>query len=330
MKLSILFFSAEFRAEQARSYDGVLAAARFADAHGFHAVWLPERHFHAFGGIYPNPAVIAAAIASQTRRIRIRAGSVVLPLHHPVRVAEDWAMVDRLAGGRVDLSFSKGWNRSEFVFRPDVGSYGDDDLFRDIATVRSLWAGEARTFPTAAGQPRELSIFPLPHGDALQFWVSTFQEALFERTVQAGGNVLTGLLLQTPNQLQHKIARVRAVAGARPQVTLMLHTFVAPTDQAALDVVGAPFRAYLESSMSLWQQQVPRLDLPPAAKQKVLDFAYARYLKESTLIGGVEQVGAAIAHFAALGVDEIACLLDFGAPEERLLESLALLARFVG
>lgn len=326
MKLSILFFSAEFRADDPRSYDLVLEASRFADAHGFHAVWLPERHFHAFGGIYPNPAIVAGVIASQTRNLRIRAGSVVLPLHHPVRIAEDWAMVDRLSGGRVDLSFSKGWNKSEFIFRTDVPGYDDDRMFADIATVRALWSGAEKSFPTAAGEMRELMTYPRPVGSALSFWVSTFNEALYVRSAREGGSVLTGLLLQSPNQLKAKIKSFREAAAPGAQMTLMLHAFAGADDQQALEVVGAPFRAYLENSMTLWKQQEPRLDLSEAARQKVLDFAFARYLKESTIIGGMGMIEERLRFFQSIGVDEVACLLDFGAPADAILESLGRLA----
>jgi len=75
---------------------------------GFTAVWTPERHFMNFGGIYANPAVTGAAVAAVTNRIEIRAGSVVLPLHDPCRVAEEWSMVDYLSQGRVALSFASG------------------------------------------------------------------------------------------------------------------------------------------------------------------------------------------------------------------------------
>ena len=85
-------------------YRLLLEGAKFADREGFTAVWTPERHFHAFGGLYPNPSVASAAIAALTTRVQIRAGSVVLPLHHPARVAEEWALVDNLSQGRVGIS----------------------------------------------------------------------------------------------------------------------------------------------------------------------------------------------------------------------------------
>src|SRR4028118_2419902 len=95
-----LFYFASATGEGEDSYRLLLEGARFADRHGFKAVWTPERHFHAFGGLYPNPSLTGAAIAAVTERVGIRAGSVVLPLHHPVRVAEDWSVVDNICGGR--------------------------------------------------------------------------------------------------------------------------------------------------------------------------------------------------------------------------------------
>src|SRR5690606_38951972 len=92
-----LFYFAAGGAQASEGYRLLLEGARFADANGFEAVWTPERHFHAFGGHYPNPSVASAALATVTANVAIRAGSVVLPLHSPVRVAEEWAVVDNLS-----------------------------------------------------------------------------------------------------------------------------------------------------------------------------------------------------------------------------------------
>src|SRR5690606_12614994 len=97
----------------------LLEGAKFGDRNDFTAIWTPERHFHAFGGLYPNPSVASAAIAAITHRIQIRGGSVVLPLHHPIRVAEEWALVDNLSHGRVGIAFASGWQPNDFVLRPE-------------------------------------------------------------------------------------------------------------------------------------------------------------------------------------------------------------------
>ena len=100
-------------------YELLLEGAKFADANGFNAVWTPERHFHAFGGPYPNPAVTGAAVAAVTRNIAVRAGSCVAPLHHPARIAEEWAVIDNLTGGRAAIGIASGWQPDDFILRPE-------------------------------------------------------------------------------------------------------------------------------------------------------------------------------------------------------------------
>lgn len=116
---SLFYFASDAAEMTVDSYKLLIEGAKFADQHGFAALWTPERHFHEFGGLYPNPSVTSAAVAAVTQRIHIRAGSVVLPLHNPIRVAEEWAVVDNLSQGRVGIAFASGWHANDFVFAPD-------------------------------------------------------------------------------------------------------------------------------------------------------------------------------------------------------------------
>jgi malonyl CoA-acyl carrier protein transacylase/acyl carrier protein len=101
MKLSVFFFSGNAEAQPDDRYKMVIHAAEFADENGFDAIWIPERHFNKFGGLYPNLAVLGATIAARTQHIHMRGGSAVAPLHHPVRIAEEWATLDNISRGRV-------------------------------------------------------------------------------------------------------------------------------------------------------------------------------------------------------------------------------------
>src|SRR5690606_7202103 len=118
MDFSLFYFAAEEAKVGAAKYRLLLEGTKYADNHGFAGIWIPERHFHSFGDQFPNPSVAAAAIAATTKNIRIRSGSVVLPLHDPIRVAEEWSMVDNLSDGRVELSLASGWHPNDFVFFP--------------------------------------------------------------------------------------------------------------------------------------------------------------------------------------------------------------------
>src|SRR5688500_20356676 len=103
MDFGVMFFSSVDRAG-AGKYDLLVRAARFADAHGFSCVRTPERHFHPFDGLFPNPALTSAALTTVTSHIQLQAGSLISPLHHTERIAEAWSVADDLAGGRTAMS----------------------------------------------------------------------------------------------------------------------------------------------------------------------------------------------------------------------------------
>src|ERR671914_821109 len=146
MDLSVMFFGSDDASGPGRhsaKYEDILAIAAEADRLGFAAVWTPERHFQQVGQVFPSPPVLGAALAVATERIEIRAGSVVLPLHHPLRVVEDWAVVDNLSRGRVGISVATGWHSTDFVLAPDHYADRRGRALRDIPLLRRPWAGEA-------------------------------------------------------------------------------------------------------------------------------------------------------------------------------------------
>jgi hypothetical protein len=151
LDFGLFYFSSDAAEQHLDKYRLLLDGARFAVANGFRSVWTPERHFHAFGGLYPNPAVTGAAVAAVTKNVDIRAGSCVTPLHHPVRVAEDWSVVDGLSNGRVGLSIAAGWQPNDFVLRPENYADRKAQMFRDIDVIQKLWRGEAVPFRDGTG-----------------------------------------------------------------------------------------------------------------------------------------------------------------------------------
>jgi methionyl-tRNA formyltransferase len=136
-------------------YELLLEGAKFADANGFCAVWTPERHFHAFGGPYPNPAVTGAAAAAVTKTIGVRAGSIVAPLHHPARIAEEWAVIDNLTNGRAGMAFASGWQPDDFVLRPENTPPANRQALFDALEARCASFGAARrwSFPARTAPP---------------------------------------------------------------------------------------------------------------------------------------------------------------------------------
>jgi 8-amino-7-oxononanoate synthase len=331
MDFSLFFFASEAQRSATERYRLFLDCAKFADRNGFSAVWSPERHFHTFGGLFPNPSVVGAAVAASTERIRIRAGSVVLPLHDPVRVAEEWAVVDNISGGRVDIAFATGWSPDDFVLAPGEYEVREQRLTEGIGTVRKLWRGGTVSLPNGQGKRIDVRTFPPPVQPDLPVWVTCSGGVeRFREAGALGANVITALLFQNMDELHTKIAeyrRARADNGHDPQagqVTLMLHTFIGTDEQAVRDAVEAPFKEYLADSVRLWRRGSTELDtLPEGQREGVLNYAFERYYRTSALFGTPDSAMAFVRDAARIGVTELACLVDFGLPDADVLRGLA-------
>ena len=343
-----LFYFASDEGEFAQDkYRLLTEGARFADKHGFEAIWTPERHFHAFGGLYPNPAVASAAVATITEHIGIRAGSCVAPLHHPIRMAEDWALVDNLSHGRVGIAFAAGWHVRDFVLRPENFLERKKVLFDSIRQVQALWRGEVVEFAGHDGKLYPIRTLPRPVQKELPTWVTIAgNPETYRAAGEEGSFVLTHLLGQSLEELAHKLDVYRkawrdAGHAGSPRVTLMLHTFVGDSDEHAREVVREPMKGYLRSSIDLVKQAAwsfpafkNRVDKPgeldalfkdgltPQDFEALLEFSFERYYKTSGLFGGIEDCVRIVDRLRGLGVDEIACLIDYGVPTDVVLSQL--------
>lgn len=112
-----------------------LKVVRKAEDLGLSAIWIAEGT-----GLFLNPAILASAAAVATRRIALR-GCLAQPLHNPIRVAEEWALVDNLSGGRAGIAVEDA---------------------AGVDMVRRLWRGEAVRVPDGEGRPVEVRILPRP------------------------------------------------------------------------------------------------------------------------------------------------------------------------
>ncbi|HDJ1441448.1 TPA: amino acid adenylation domain-containing protein [Serratia rubidaea] len=335
LDFSLFFFGAATNNERRQEgYQLVMDAARYADAHGFKAVWTPERHFHAFGGLYPNPSVMSAALASVTQRVELRCGSVVAPLHDSLRLAEEWALVDNLSAGRVGLAFASGWNTNDFALAPDSYPQRKTVMLKKLKELRTLWQGGSLRRVNGSGQEVDLTVYPSPVRSELPIWFTSSGDiTTFELAGTYGVNLLTHLLGQDTVQLEQKIAAYRQAwrSAGHPgdgHVTLMIHTFLLPDEQLAKSVAKGPFRDYLRTSTGLLSELSASMgltfqqDLPADDLESLLDMAVERYFERSGLFGSPESVMPLLNQLHQSGVDEIAGLIDFGIDNDRVMEGL--------
>ncbi len=342
-----LFFFAAVGDEATRTYRLMLDAARRADELGLAFVSTPERHFHRFGGAFPNPAVTSAAIAAVTSRVQIRAGSVVTPLHPTARVIEDFAMVDCISGGRAAISVGSGWNVNDFVLAPDEFAGRKQRVVDDIGEIRRAWREGTWTARNPAGAVVALELFPRPVSAELPIWTTASRSTeTFRAAGTLGTNVLTHLENQDIGVLAENIdtyRKARADAGYDGgTVTLMMHTYVAPTTDEALELAVPWLRRYVRHAVDLEATALAGGGRMSGGKEgsaflqeergraRLAELGVNRYLDGASLIGSVDDCRAVVQRLQAVGVDEIACLVDFVGDPDAVLRGVDQLAILQG
>ena len=337
MEFGLFYFANDSTENDGNRYRLLLEGAKFADENGFASVWTPERHFHPFGGLYPNPAVTGAAVAAVTSRVKIRAGSVVAPLHHPLRIAEEWSVVDNLSDGRVGVSFASGWHAADFALRPENYQNRRQVLVDYAEDVRKLWRGEKITVLDGVGKEQQLGIYPPPVQAELPIWVTSAGSVdTFRNAGKIGAGLLTHLLGQDLDDLATKIAEYRKAVMEREgadgwpgHVALMVHTHLGADEDDVRDVVRSPLSEYIRSSLALMMGSqldgARKVDLAKLAPEDI-DFmvsrSFDRYFDDGGLLGTPAKAARMVERFAEIGVDEVACLIDFGLPADRVLAGL--------
>jgi natural product biosynthesis luciferase-like monooxygenase protein len=288
--------------------------------------------FHRFGGLYPNPAILGAALATATTRVGIRAGSVVLPLHHPARVVEEWSVVDNLSGGRVGVAFASGWRSEDFVLAGTGHAHRKDVTTEALAVVQALWRGDLVPFETIDGARHHLRTFPRPIQPELPTWLAVAGNPESWRLAgRMGVNVLTMLGTQTVPALATKIAAYdeslaeQGHSRAQRTVTVVVHAFVGDNEKIVREAVRVPLQRYLANFLS----QFDAARRPGAAPQpdgvdrdQLCAAAFDWYYEGAGLFGTPDRCRNLVGDLLRIGADEIACLLDFGVDPAAVLASL--------
>ncbi|MCW5623127.1 MAG: LLM class flavin-dependent oxidoreductase [Burkholderiales bacterium] len=335
MQFSLFYFDGDGSTAGPGHYRLLIDSARFADDNGFTAVWTPERHFHAFGGLYPNPALTSAALAMVTRHVQLRAGSAVLPLQHPVRIAEDWSVVDNLSNGRAAIAVASGWTMDEFILSREPHGARKGVMWRNVDAIQRLWRGEAVEFEDATGRVVECRTLPRPIQPELPVWVTCTSIETFLEAGRRGAHVLTSLLGETLDQVAVKIARYREALRqhghdpATRTVSMMIHTFLGPELARVKDDVRQPFCAYLKTHYGLLENLAKGMgleirldDFSNDDLDSLLEFGVEGFMQGRSLIGTPQSCLPFVQSLQAAGVDEVCALIDFLQDHDAVMGSL--------
>jgi len=328
-----IFFSSDHQQVFEKKYDYVTEIARYADANGFKAIWIPERHFFEFGGVFPDPALLLANLAAATSSIRLRSGSVVLPLHHPTQVVESWSMLDNLSHGRVDMAFASGWNPNDFITSRETYCTLRETWFERMSQVERLWSGEAVEFYNGKQELVSIKTYPRPLQQHLAIWMAiSGNPESFVEAGKRGYNILTMLASRPLEELAENIARYRQARmehGFDPRtgvVSLMLHTYVHEHAEKVDSCVNQHYFAYIKSGL---KGHVQAMNPQPGEAEinRIVEHSFHYQRKHSALFGDVEHCQTIVEQMQSIGVNEIACLVDFGIDEAQMYETLPYIAQ---
>ena len=314
---------------------------------GFDEAWLTEHHFIDYG-LSVDPASLAAAAASRTRRIRIGLAAAILPFHHPLRLAEQMALVDIISGGRLDVGVGRGNRPAEFRGFRVPQEQSRDRFDEAVEILQRAWTEERFSYDGRFFQVPEISVIPKPvqkpHPPLYQVCVS---KDGIENTALRGWPMLNSVLFGPVEQLignRDTYVDTLKKAGRRPdEIAALLgrwgvsrQIYVADTDARALAET---------KDAELWYQEsfkrfvIPdRIDdahptLQPgfrAMAQRLSQVTWEGLVKETLAFGSPDTVARHIETMRQMGVGQVMCWMNFGGlPQDKIRRSMELFAREV-
>lgn len=314
MRIS-LFSVQDHYPDQARSvtdlYRNIISQAKLADELGYEAIWVAEHHFHEYG-VVPNPAIVLAALAQETRRLRLGSAISILTFHDAKTVAENYAMVDQLSGGRLNLGVGSGYLAHEF------SGYGIDlaskrERFEEnLSIVKRLLSGERVSFHGKYTSIDEVQLNVLPLQDKIPVYVAISNKDAAKSIGNQGDRMLTMPYSsyggsEEIGEVFRNYCEGRKASGVpltESMAPVCLHTHVAETDEQARRNVQEAFDRYVKTRLKAGQRYY----------DEMLE-------KRLILCGSVETVTDRILELQKMGIDHILTLQSFGLLPNDLVES---------
>jgi len=314
---------------------------------GFDSIWLTEHHFIDYG-LSVSPAVLAAAAAMRTRRVRIGLAAAILPFHDPVRLAEELAIVDILSEGRLDVGVGRGNRPVEFEGYRVPQIENRERFDESLAIILKAWTMERFSFEGRHFTIPEVRVIPKPlQQPHPPLYVVCTSPDTIEATALRGAPMLNSLLRGGVEQLaRSRDTYVKAcekagrtadeIASLLSRWGVSRHVYVAPTDAEALDEAKDAEMWYQESLRRfLIPERIDRVHplLQPgfrAMEERFAKVSWEQLVAESVAFGSPDTVAERIEEFQRLGVGEMLCWMNFGGlPQERVRRSMELFAREV-
>ncbi len=319
------------------TYDNLLEEANLAESLGFAGVWAAEHHFSNYAA-FPNPLVYLAGLARETSRIRLGTMAVVLPMHNPVRVAEEAAMVDQLSGGRLELGLARGYTPFEYA---SLGmDFADSQTLMDegVEVIQKLWRNDEVAHEGAHWSFDRLSLVPRTRQrPAPPLWYACGSPATIRRAVDQRMNVIQSLGIKDMSFVHAFSAALRetteAAGVAADEIRYGVQVPAFFTESAATKArVGEQLRWMYKLAGSFGTgNQVRRNGFVVETGEVPGTDGSVESMTSANLVGDAEHIRGIVAEFESLGVTDLSLNFEFGdvtAPERR--DAMVALAEVLG
>jgi alkanesulfonate monooxygenase SsuD/methylene tetrahydromethanopterin reductase-like flavin-dependent oxidoreductase (luciferase family) len=329
--------------DQTAAFRDIFEVADRAEAWGIDCVWLGEIHFTPTRSVISASLQVASAIASRTRRLHIGTAVQVLPLNHPLRIAEEVATIDHISQGR----FEFGIGRSGVVRTYDVYgvSYAESQArFREaLEIIRLAWKGEPFSYTGQFYRVDNATVVPKPYQQPHPpIRMATTSDETFPLAGRLGLPIFVGLRTTEIPDLQEQLAPYRQAwreAGhpGEPSVYLRIPVYVSATEQGARDEPRESMWSFFARQTELARSAVGRAGAGPADRrrmqaERMASLTYDDVLAKKVVFGTPAGVVDRLNQLREeLGLDGIVAELNPGGriPVERETESLRLLTHEV-
>jgi alkanesulfonate monooxygenase SsuD/methylene tetrahydromethanopterin reductase-like flavin-dependent oxidoreductase (luciferase family) len=320
-------------------YQSGLEQMLAAEPLGYQSVWIAEHHFNDYG-LCPSPPVLASFVAARTRRLRLGMGVSLLPLHHPVDLAEELAVLDVVSDGRLDVGIGRGGTLQDYqTFQSDR----DDSRARveeGVGLMQRAWSGEPFDFAGRFHSADRLHVRPRPvQRPHPPLYIAANSEDSVRSAARLGLPVLSSFFVPIEElQRRHRLYRELSRAEGRSEVEIdalerqgwgMRVVHVAPDRDEALRATEAPFMGY-QRKMSVLRSEATGGTVPGSFDRRLLRLrSFREYLADGwALIGTADEVRDGLQKYLdATGYQQVLLLMALPGLETSLaLRSMRLFA----
>jgi natural product biosynthesis luciferase-like monooxygenase protein len=325
-----------------RFYREYMDECVLAEELGFDSAWVSEHHFSNYGGIVPAPQVFLAAVASLTRRLRLGTGVVLLPLHRAITVAEEFAMLDVLSDGRVELGVGRGWLPHEFAHFGVSMDETRGRLEEGVDVIRRAWSAGAFSFEGRFTRVTDIEVLPKPlQSPHPPIWVAGLRTPDTFDWIGRHGYHLQAVPYVLPSGalLAENIARYRTALAAYghsgQEIALLYHLYVAETEEEARRDAEEALLTYLRQIRTLAAQMSwssPAYAQYERGKERRAALSYERLVGDRVIVFGTPDQCIETIRWAkeAYGMTYFLGLTSYGALEhDKVRRSMELFAKHV-